>query len=234
MPVPEVVRSFAEAGEPVEPVWRNGAGGVTYRLGSRFVKWQPHHPEISLEREATKLRWVNSYTPSPQVLGLGRTNGASWLMTHAVPGSSAVSSRWLADPRAAVHAVGHGLRELHERLPVDQCPWRWDPETRADNAVRRGIHVGSTLRDTPEIDRLVVCHGDACCPNTILADDGQVSGHVDFGSLGVADRWADIAVAAMSTRWNYGPGWEHELVAAYGLAVDDVRMSYYQALWNAT
>ena len=41
-----------------------------------------------------------------------------------------------------------------------------------------------------------------------LAADGRCSGQVDLGELGVADRWADLAVATWSTTWNYGPGWE--------------------------
>ena len=55
----------------------------------------------------------------------------------------------------------------------------------------------------PPIDRLVVCHGDACAPNTLIDDDGRCCGHVDLDALGVADRWADLAVATMSLEWNY-------------------------------
>jgi aminoglycoside phosphotransferase len=29
-----------------------------------------------------------------------------------------------------------------------------------------------------------------------VIDDGRCRGHVDFGSLGVADRWADLATGA--------------------------------------
>lgn len=67
-----------------------------------------------------------------------------------------------------------------------------------------------------------------------IGDDGGVTGHVDLGALGVADRWADIAVAAMSTEWNYGPGWDGALVDAYGVAADHERLAYYRDLWNAT
>ena len=80
----------------------------------------------------------------------------------------------------------------------------------------------------------MVCHGDACSPNTVIAEDGSVSGHVDLGALGVADRWADLAVAAMSLEWNYGPGWTQTLLAAYGIDPDAQRMTYYRELWNAT
>jgi kanamycin kinase len=51
------------------------------------------------------------------------------------------------------------------------------------------------LAGVPPIDRLVVCHGDSCALNTLLAADGRWSAHVDLGALGVADRWADLAIA---------------------------------------
>jgi kanamycin kinase len=65
-----------------------------------------------------------------------------------------------------------------------------------------------------------------------LTADGEVAGHVDFGSLGVADRWADLAVATWSTEWNYGPGWEEHLLDAYGIEADPERTAYYRLLWD--
>ena len=62
--------------------------------------------------------------------------------------------------------------------------------------------------------------------------DGSWSGHVDFGALGVADRWADLAVATWSTEWNYGPGWEAALLAAYGVEADSRRTKFYRLLWG--
>ena len=86
--------------------------------------------------------------------------------------------------------------------------------------------------DAPPVDRLVVCHGDACAPNTLLDDDGHWMGHVDLGRVGVADRWADLAVATWSTVWNYGPGYEDRLLAAYGIAPDPDRTEFYRWLWD--
>jgi kanamycin kinase len=66
--------------------------------------------------------------------------------------------------------------------------------------------VLAVLAELPPIDRLVVCHGDTCAPNTLIGDDGGCAEHVDLGALGVADRWADFAIATWSTQWNYaGP-----------------------------
>lgn len=110
-------------------------------------------------------------------------------------------------------------------------PAAWDPAHR-----RLGVAGALTLlADVPPDDRLVVCHGDGCAPNTLLTDDGRFSGHVDLGDLGdlgVADRWADLAVAAWSTEWNYGLGWEGLLLDAYGVSADRGRMRYYRLLWD--
>jgi kanamycin kinase len=84
----------------------------------------------------------------------------------------------------------------------------------------------------PATDKLVVCHGDACAPNTLLAADGRWSGHVDLGMLGVADRWADLAVATWSAEWNYGPGWDGLLLDSYGIEHDPERTRYYRLLWD--
>ena len=58
------------------------------------------------------------------------------------------------------------------------------------------------------------------------------SGHVDFGAMGVGDRWSDLAVASWSTTWNYGPGWEEALIEAYGVEPDWERLRYYRLLWQ--
>lgn len=88
------------------------------------------------------------------------------------------------------------------------------------------------VRDPPPIDKLVVCHGDACVPNTMIDSDGTWSGHVDLAVLGTADRWADIAVATWSTEWNYGRGWESTFLDAYGVEADTTRTAFYRDLWD--
>jgi aminoglycoside phosphotransferase len=172
-------------------------------------------------------------------------------MTAALPGDNAVSPRWLGEPATAVRAIGAGLRALHDALPVAACPFSWTAEDRLEDA-RRGAAAGwlgpagwheihrplgvagalALAADIPPVDQLVVCHGDACAPNTLLYPDGRWSGHVDFGLLGTGDRWADIAIATWSSEWNYGPGWEQLLLDAYGVAADPERTRYYRLLWD--
>ena len=101
--------------------------------------------------------------------------------------------------------------------------------------MHRPLSTTQALRiadEPPPVDRLVVCHGDPCAPNTVLTDAGAWSGHVDLGDLGTADRWADLAVATWSTEWNSGPGWQDALLTAYGVAADPPRTAYYRLLWD--
>jgi kanamycin kinase len=55
-----------------------------------------------------------------------------------------------------------------------------------------------------------------------------------MGALGLADRWADLAVATWSTEWNYGPGWDDTLLDGYGIAPDPERTEFYRLLWSVT
>jgi kanamycin kinase len=238
--VPEVVRRFA-AGRPVLAVWANELGGITFRVGSgksgrefisgtEFIKVAPRPGDFA--DEARRLGWAGRYIAVPEVLGVGLDGACAWLRTRGLPGLSAVHPRWLASPAVAVRAIGVGLRTMHDRLPVTSCPYDWSATHRLGTLTPAGRAL---LGEPPPVDRLVVCHGDACAPNTLIDDGGRCCGHVDFGSLGVADRWADLAVATLSLGWNYpGRSWDEEFFAGYGVPPDPVRIDYYRRLWQVS
>jgi kanamycin kinase len=198
------------------------------------------------------MLWAAKYTPVPVPVASGGNESGTWLVTAGLPGRNAVDPRWEAEPRTAARAIGEGLRAMHDAMPPDLCPFSWTAEIRVERS-RRAAAEGridpaeqwqpehqvlsipralELIADIPPTDRLVVCHGDACAPNTLLTEDGRWAGHVDLGGLGVGDRWADIAVATWSTQWNYGPGWENELLDAYGIEPDPERTRYYRLLWD--
>lgn len=256
--VPDAVRALA-GDDVVTPVWRNTVGGLTFRLEPagpaagpvRYAKWAPAGvPELDLPAEAERLAWVGGRTPVPVVLDQGADDDGAWLVTRAVPGRSAVEARWTGDPAVAATSIGRGLRALHEALPAEACPFTWSVADRVANAdarLARGdgpaqwfpehrglglVEARSRLDEAPAVDHLVVCHGDACVPNTLLHDDGTFAAHVDLGSLGLADRWADLAVAAWSTEWNYGPGYDGHVYAGYGIDPDPERIAFYRLLWD--
>lgn len=253
--MPAAVAAVA-AGRPAVPVWRNEAGGLTFQVGDGagrcFVKWAPAgSDELDLAAEADRMEWAWQFHPVPRPLARGRDAAGSWLVTAPVPGDSAVTARWKADPAAAVTAIGEGLRAMHDTLPAARCRFSWSAAERVaaararaaagrqDPARWRPSHQGFAVTGAleraaaiPAADKLVVCHGDACAPNTLIGAGGRWSGHVDLGALGTADRWADLAIATWSAGWNYGPGWERLLLDAYGVEPDAERTRYYRLLWD--
>lgn len=81
-----------------------------------------------------------------------------------------------------------------EFLPVDQ---QRTPATELLGRLTRQI----PQRREQEAADTVVCHGDLCLPDIILDPQTlDVSGFVDLGRLGLADRYADLALLLANAR----------------------------------
>ncbi len=214
--VPGLVRAAVRDLHELEAVWRNELGGLTFRDGDRFLKWNPLGSGVDLRDELARLLWAAPRHPVPEVVECVEDAEGQLLVTRALPGTGAVTDEWRARPREAVRAIADGLRRLHQ-LSASECPF---------------VCEWARARSVPTAD-LVVVQGDACTPNTIIGPDAGFAGHVDLGLLGTADRWADLAIASRSLDWNFGPGWQDEFFAAYGIDRDDDRIRDYRALCDA-
>jgi kanamycin kinase len=209
-----------------------------------------HFPTALEERE--RLRWARAFLPVPEVIDSGSDAAVDWLITDALDGTDATKHPMLSDPERLVPVLARGLVAFHEAAPVESCPFDFTAPT-AMEQVRRRVRAGIakptdlhaeyahlTLaraldqleRLRPAAEDLVVCHGDYCFPNILLDGGGAVTGYVDIGELGVADRWCDIAVAAWSVTWNVGPGWEDLFYDAYGVKPDEERITFYRLLYD--
>ncbi|GMR22364.1 MAG: hypothetical protein BMS9Abin37_0709 [Acidobacteriota bacterium] len=135
------------------------------------------------------------------------TAGIEWLLTESLPGVPATDKEFTAEPAFLVPLLAQGLRALHE-APAADCPFSFrlsDALTHVRRRVDLGLvdpardfHVEHRLltperalseleRRKPLTEDVVLCHGDYCLPN-VLIDDGRMSGYVDLGELGLADR----------------------------------------------
>jgi kanamycin kinase len=255
---PEPMRTaYAEwtwniAGEwPISTVWRlerRSPDGTRVRFLK--VVQAGHYP--TARDESARTQWASLFLPVPIVLDSGSGDGVDWLLTDAGPGTDATRHRLIADPAQLVPVIARGLADFHARAPVAQCPFDFRLATAIPHArerVRAGIVQPRDLHDEfrhlslddaiAELDRLrpasedlVVCHGDYCFPNVLLDDAGTVTGYLDLGELGVADRWWDVAIGAWSTTWNAGPEWEDLFYEAYGIERDDDRITFYRLLYS--
>lgn len=221
--VPEIVNELAD-GRSSELVWRNDLGGLTFRIGNSFIKWNPRRTGIDLDRERVRLDWITGRFPAPRVNSFGSNESAQWMVTDALPGDCAVGDVWRSRRPEAIQAIATGLRAIHA-VPIGDFPSDWISQ----------VWVGKmpeSLGPRPPVDEPVLVHGDACAPNTLITLTGEWSGNVDLGDLGVGDRWADLAIASLSLDWNFGEGHQSELFDSYGIEPDEDRIQYYRELWH--
>lgn len=239
----------------VEQPWTDTA---TWRLEHaegwrRYLKVAicDRHPSLLAERE--RLAWVRPFLPVPAVVEHGSDGAVEWLVTIALPGRDATVHPLRDRPEAIVEALGRALARFHAAAPVGRCPFDFRLATAIDHVrariesgrvdparhfhpehARLGVEEALALleRSRPAEEHLVVCHGDFCAPNVVFDDAGSLSGFVDLGELGVADRFWDLAVGAWSVTWNFGVQHEQRFYRAYGAPPDPQRIAFYRLLYD--
>lgn len=209
-----------------------------------------------LDAEAERLLWLaKTGLPGPEVVEYDTSEESAWLITTAVPGRSAAED-WPAEQRTrVVDALADFTRTLHD-LPVNDCPYERSLSVlmpAADHAVRQDVvdldRLDPNFADwTPQrlLDELyatvpasedfVVCHGDLCLPNVLLDPDTlTVTGLIDVGRLGRADRYSDIALATRSIVSAQNPQYDihhaDRYLTRYGIEqADTKRVAFYRLL----
>ncbi len=253
-PPPELER--LAPGWSAELAYRLVPGLTTWRLRGpggtvRYAKVDRAGRYPGLEREAARMRWAGHWLPVPEVVALERSASSTVLLTEGLPGRDATDASWRRDLPGLVQALGRGLRAFHEAVGPDRCPFRFDVTWALDHVRRRvaaddvdpaGFHpehahltpataLAELEATAPADEDLVVCHGDYCPPNVLLVD-GRVTGYLDLGELGVADRWCDVATGGWSTCWNFGVDLEPLFYESYGIAPDAERIRFYRLLYD--
>jgi kanamycin kinase/streptomycin 3"-kinase/aminoglycoside 3'-phosphotransferase-2 len=228
--------------------------------GSRYAKSGSGQARDELAAERDRLEWLaETDLPAPRVLDWQDDDGSATLTTSAVPGVP-LSDLPRTSADAAARSLGSFLARLHA-LDTHACPFeRWLAVTvplarvQADegevdeddfDAEREGRSAGDLHQElldqrpraeSLETRDLVVCHGDACLPNFLADPESlEITGMIDVGRLGVADRHLDLALASRSAadpslNPPYGPGAAEALLDAYGLPVDPWRLDFYRLL----
>jgi len=220
------------------------SGAQVYRIGDAlFLKSEPIAPLAELPGEIERLRWLgDTGMPCPEVIDTATYDDRHWLLMSALPGHDLAQSHDLG-PINACEIVAQALKTLHS-LDAATCPFDHRAELRIAEARTRldaGLYDGpdpengpadyAVLFSTrPAREDLVVAHGDACLPN-FLARDGQLTGLIDCGRLGVADRYQDLALAARSIGRNYGRAFIPAFFSAYGIdEPDEQKIAWYALL----
>lgn len=241
------------AGESAASVFRSAEG-------DRFAKCVPAEGVGALEDERDRVAWISGQgVPGPRALDWRTSGDGACLITSAVIGvpADAVSAK---DLQRAWSSISDAVRRLHE-LPPSACPFSRNLDTMfavaadvvASDAVnpdflpadQRHAPAAALLnllvREVPqrreqEATDTVVCHGDLCLPNIILDPRTlDVTGFIDLGRLGLADRYADLALLLANARETWADEDQAEaadraLAVRYGIDLDHERLRFYLRL----
>jgi streptomycin 3"-kinase len=219
--------------------------------GTAYAKCAPARGIEELREERDRVRWLASTgIRGAEVLDWIEFGEGACLVTSAVPGVPAADLP-PEKRQEALSALATAFRALHA-LP--DCPFArpiGEIVDQAADVVRRGAVNPDFLNDDwrkepPEtllervkaeqpyaekVADLVVCHGDACLPNVLLDPDTlELTGFIDVGRLGLADRYTDLALitAQLLDEWDLPAD---AFLREYGLGEPDQRrLDFYLLL----
>ncbi len=231
---------------------KSGAAVLLYP--DRVLKIMASVPEAREEKRM--LSWLQGRLPVPELLAWEEEAGKIFLLMSRLEGQMACDDAWMSRPGELTELLARGMKMLWD-VDVSDCPVDRSLETKLalaeENVLRGEVDLEDTqpgtfgpggfrdpeqllcwLRDNRPREEMVLSHGDFCLPNVFLKGK-NLSGFLDLGRCGVADRWCDIAICLRSLRSNFGgayghawPGFSEErFFGALGLAPDWEKIRYY-------
>lgn len=232
------------------------SGSNVLLFDDMVLKIQPDDEES--KNEYRVMQWLSGRLPAPEAICYETDGKTAYLLMSRVSGKMTCDESCMRDPKQLVHILAEGLRMLWN-TDCSDCPCvngldrklrmarenvthglvdmdNAEPETFGENGFRTPAYLLEWLLENRPAEELVLSHGDYCLPN-IFAEDGRLSGFIDLGRMGVADRWQDIALLYRSLSHNYGgkyggAGYDGDfraemLFEALGIEPDWEKIKYY-------
>lgn len=219
------------------------------------LKVQPECDESA--NELQMMQWLNGKIPVPDIIEHISEQGYSYILMTRCKGYMSCADQYMTNPIKQAELLAETLHQLWS-IPTTDCPCHWPLNRRlqqaAENVASGNVDMASAQPDTfgdkgfknpaellhwlttnmPE-EAAVISHGDFCLPNIFVNDYG-LTGLIDLGKAGTADKWQDIALCYRSLQNNYGgiyggkkyPGLKTELLFdALELKPNWARIQYY-------
>lgn len=233
MLLPEKIRRMvAEEGYKEDDLGMSGASVLIY--GDKVLKVQECSAEA--RNEYQMLRYLQGKLPVPEVYFHETVDGKDYLLMNKCEGQMACAEEYMADPAMQCRLLADGLKKLWS-IGISDCPSdqrlsrkleqakyniennlvdldNVEPDTFGENGFRDPADLlGWLYANMPE-EEPVISHGDYCLPN-LFGVGGEVTGYIDLGRAGVADKWCDIALCYRSLSHNYSGKYHGKTCAQY-------------------
>ncbi len=238
-----------------------GMSGSDVLIFPEYVlKIQRHTSETDNERDI--VAWLNGRIRVPEIPVYCVENGKAYTLMTRVKGKMLCDEEYLKDPSQLISLAAIGLKKLWA-VDVSQCSLRtsrleerlkearWnvenglvdmenvEPETFGKDGFANPEELLIWLEQNRPEEDIVLTHGDFCLPN-IFIDQNEISGFIDLGKMGPADRWQDLAIVLRSLKHNFSGkyGQAHSyfdfkpemLMEKLGIEMDTEKNRYYLLL----
>lgn len=177
------------------------------------------------DREYRLMEWLQDKLPVPTILKFERDAKKNYLLMTKILGEMSCADSYMKHPEQLTDILAEGLQLLWN-VDISNCPFpnhlevklklakynvennlvdldSLEPNTFNESGFKNPEHLLEWLYNNKPEEELVFSHGDFCLPNIFLAD-GKVSGYIDLGRTGIADKWQDIALCYRSLKHNFG------------------------------
>ena len=220
--LPEVIKKAV--GTEKYTVDKIGESGSEIRIYDNYVlKIQSQSPET--DNEVQIVRWLNRRLPVPSIPAYEIQYGLAYTLMTKAEGKMLCDIDYLQTPELVIELAAKGLKMLWE-TDVSDCPCsvsrlstrlkaaeynvahglvdveNTEPETFGKDGFKDPGELLEWLKNHRPPEDIVLTHGDYCLPN-IFAEGDRISGFIDLGKAGPADRWQDIAIAIRSLSHNF-------------------------------
>jgi aminoglycoside 3'-phosphotransferase III len=190
----------------------------TSKSKSYYLKIQEKSEES--QREYDVIKWLQGILPVPEILHWESDKGFDYLLMSQINGEMSCSEKNLNKPETTIKLLAKGIKMLHS-TDISNCPFNSSLEYKLRNAESNittdKVDISDWnddtefespqellryLTDNKPDEELVFSHGDYCLPNIFISND-KISGFIDLGRAGVADKWQDIALCVRSIKYNF-------------------------------
>ena len=205
------------------------------------------------------MHWLEGKLPAPRVLRFEADGEKEYLLMTRMTGKMACDRQYLEQPDLLFSLLAEALHMLW-KVDWTDCPQgrsledelsharyslengladfsRCAPETFGPGGFKSPEALLRWLESNKPPLEPAFSHGDCCLPN-IFFSGSRVSGFIDLGDAGIADRWRDLSLCYRSLKHNtdgtYGhviPGFQPERLFEYvGVTPDWDKLRYYLLL----
>jgi len=213
------------------------SGAAIYLFDDMVLKVQEQNSEAN--NEYTMMQWLLKKVPVPKIIEHELANKLSYLLMSRCTGEMACSDTYMKNPKYQADLLAGAIQRLWS-VDITDCPSdcrlkyklqqaeynvtnglvntdNCEPDTFGKNGFRSPENLLYWLQDNAPDEEPVLSHGDFCLPNVMFAD-GTLSGFIDLGRSGIADKWCDIAICHRSIKHNYDGSYTSKPIPGYNEA----------------